>query len=193
MFRPVRTVAPASEPITRDLAKSHLAVDFDDDDDLIDTYIAAVIDHLDGHNGILGRAMINQTWEQKYGGFSQCMRLPFPDVSSVTVSYLDAEGEEQAVSSSLYELLEDETSAYIRFKNSFSAPVLDDDTAQPVTVSMVTGYGASAAAVPAGLRAGLLLLVGYMYQNRGDATEMMAEDMPYGARIMINKFRRVGK
>lgn len=193
MFRPVRTVAPVNQPITRDLAKSHLAVGFDDDNALIDTYIAAVIDHLDGYSGILGRAMINQTWEQSYRGWTQCMRLPFPDVSSVTVSYLDQDGATQTVSSSLYEVLEDETSAYIRFKTGFTAPVFDDDTAQPITVSMVTGYGSTADSVPAGLRAGMLLLVGYMYQNRGDAVDVLEKEIPYGARVMINKHRRIGK
>jgi hypothetical protein len=64
---PVRTVAPALNPVSLDEAKDHVgAAEFDDDDRKLEGYIDAAVAYLDGYSGILGRALITQTWKVNF-------------------------------------------------------------------------------------------------------------------------------
>jgi hypothetical protein len=55
--------------VTLDELKGPLAIP-DDDDEYVDTLIAVATDYLDGYSGVIGRAMITQTWRQDFDGFS---------------------------------------------------------------------------------------------------------------------------
>ena len=57
-----RITAPAIEPITLAVAKAHLRITHTSEDTLIPLYISASVSKLDGKNGLLGRAMVNQSW-----------------------------------------------------------------------------------------------------------------------------------
>lgn len=82
---PVRTVAPADPIVTLSDLKLHLRIDYDDDDALIGSYLAAAAAWLDGYRGVLGRCVMPQTWQVVYGA-AGTYRLPFPDVQTVTAS-----------------------------------------------------------------------------------------------------------
>src|SRR6185369_8190715 len=89
--------APESAVVSLDDMKEHLRVDADntDDDDVIDAFTAATTQHLDGRDGLLGRALIDQTWELRLSWFPcyGLLRLPLPPlIEVVSVKYIDADG-----------------------------------------------------------------------------------------------------
>lgn len=82
---PVLVTAPTADVVDLYDMKLHLRVDHNDEDPLIASLIAAAVAHLDGYSGILGRAIMPQTWAQEW----ECAgpyRLALPDVSSIVVT-----------------------------------------------------------------------------------------------------------
>lgn len=191
MLRPVRTVAPA-EPVVgfTELARWCRAEDVAEEADFFEVLGQAAVDRLDGWSGLLGRCIVNQTWRLDLGGWPAggCIRLPFPDVSAVSVAYSDEVDSEQTVSSSLYELLEDGHGALLRFREAFTAPSLYDDRSDPVRVTLTAGYGA-ASAVPETLKMAIRQLVAHWYDNREAAGRAMSE-IPEGVRALIEPYKR---
>jgi uncharacterized phiE125 gp8 family phage protein len=192
MHRPVLVTPAAAPVVTWAEANTHLRLDNDTSQQTyVETLISAATAHLAGYSGVLGRCLINETWRQDFDGWSNDLRLPFPDVSTVTVKYFDADNTEQTVSSSLYEKLEDARGAFVRFKDDFTSPALNDDRSDPVQVTLVAGYGAAATAVPAAIKAAILLLVAHWYAVREAVGEPMAE-LPLAVAALIEPYRRVG-
>ena len=193
-FPPVRTAAPAADPVSLEEAKRHLGVDFPDDDALITAQIGAAVAHLDGWAGVLGRCMVSQEWRQDFACWpvDRILRLPFPDVTAVTVSYFDSSDVEQTVASSNYELLGDHLSGGVWLRDSFSMPSLYDDRRTPVRVAFTAGYGA-VAAVPSALKAAILMHVGHLYENRESVVVgVSATEVPQSYEPLIAPYRRVG-
>lgn len=174
MSQPVRTVAPAADLVTRVEAIQQTREESGERDGVLDRLIAAAAAHLDGYAGIVGRCLVNQTWQVGLSSWPPdgCIRLPFPDVSSVVVTYRDADDAEQTLSASLYEVVEDALGSRIRLKNAFASPSLYDDREFPVTVTLVAGYGAAATAVPASIRTAALMLIAHWYDNPDGGTEI---------------------
>lgn len=189
-LRPVLVTPPAAEPVTLSDTKEFARVDHSGHDTLIQGLITAAIAYLDGHGGILGRCMINQTWRQDYAAWSSILRLPFADISSVTVKYFDTLNAEQTVSSSHYELREDHLGAYVRFLEGFTSPSLYDDRSDRVRITLVAGYGAAADDVPETIRTAIKMLVSHWYDNNpaGEASQ----EIPFGVSALLAPNRRVG-
>lgn len=187
MLAPVRTAAPATTPVTLAEAKAHLRVDHSDDDTLITGLIAAATDHLDGWTGILGRAVITQTWRQDYAGFGCTLRLPLHPVASVSgVTYYDADNAQQTLATSVYELLTDAGGPYISLKADQSWPGTKSRTGA-VSVTFVAGE----ATAPPAIKAAILITVAHLYDNRGsEGPEAMS--LPPAAGALIKPYRRVG-
>jgi uncharacterized phiE125 gp8 family phage protein len=191
MLRPVRTVAPASEPVTVAEAKSWLWVDHASHDTLIAALIAGAVAHLDGWAGILGRCMINSTWRASWADWPSDgdLRLPFPDVSSVVLKYFDSANTETTVSSALYEVLEDGEGAFIRFKIGFGAPTVNLDRSDGVQATIVAGFGANAAAVPQPIKSAICMLVAQAYAQR-EAGGPESFEPPFSVMSMLAPYRR---
>lgn len=180
-------VTPADAPLlTRDEAKLQCRVELDDtfEDDLIDGLIRAATAYLDGYSGVLGRCLINQTWLVKFDTWAPCFRLPFPNVSGVVVKWVDDAGSETVVDAASYRVLEDATSAYLRFSDSYGAPSGVATTAG-WSVALTTGYGADASTVPDDIRLAAKMLVAHFYNEREGAV------LPAAVDILIAPYRRV--
>jgi uncharacterized phiE125 gp8 family phage protein len=177
MHRPVLVTAPALMPVSLLEAKEQLAVDADDHDALISGYIAAAVDHLDGWTGILGRALVEQTWRQDFDGFAGVLRLPLAPVISITsIVWRNADGELATVPSDHYTLMVDDLGPLVKFKSRFAAPSSLNETA-PVAVTFLAGYPSIAAVradndvpevpaqstVPAAIKAAILIHVRLMF------------------------------
>lgn len=191
MLRPVQIAAPAEAPVSLAEAKAHLNVDHDGDDTLITSLVGAGVAHLDGHAGVLGRCLVNQQWRQDYRDWHWFHRLPFPDVSAVTVKYQDADNQEQTVSSALYEVIEDARGALVSFRDVFTKPGLYDDMIAPVSITLTAGFG-DADDVPAALKQAILLLAGHWYENR-EAVNIgnITTELPMAVNALIAPYRRV--
>lgn len=188
MFKPSLVIPPESAPVELTEAKAHCRVDFDDDDTLITSLVQAATDHLDGYAGILGRCLVNQTWSIQVANWSDCIRLPFPDCSSVVVIHHDANGDEQTISSGLYSTLEDAVSAYVSFTSAFTSPSLEN-VDNPITITFVSGYG-EVDAVPQAIKQAILLLVSHWYENRESVGANMSE-VPMAVDMIIAPYRRM--
>jgi len=191
MLAPVRTADPAETPVTLDEAKLHLRVDHNDDDTLISSLIGAATAYLDGWSGILGRALVTQTWRQDFCRFSDCMRLPLAPVTSIDkVEYFDGANARQTLDAGVYTLLADARSPFVTLAPGQYWPgIYSRDDA--VSVTFVAGCAAEA--VPAPIRTAILLHVAHLYINReavivGDAPTVL----PMSAEALIAPYRRVG-
>ena len=194
MFAPVLTTPPAITPVSLEEAKSHLRVDHSTDDTLITSMIEAATAHFDGFAGLLGRCLIEQVWTVNFADWpaSGCLRLPFPNVSAVTVKYRDVNNAEQTVSSGSLAVLNDERGGLIRFSDDYGYPAIYDDRADPLQVVLTAGYGDAASDVPAPIRAAILLLTGHLYQNRESVVGLSMKELPMGVHALVAPYRRVG-
>lgn len=192
MLVPVRTVAPAADVVSLAEAKAHLRVEHTAEDSLITALIAAATQHLDGWSGVLGRCLVTQTWRQSFDGFpvAGVLRLPFPDVQSVVVTYTDAAGDPQTVDSANYHLVNAVCGAFVALASGAAWP---SSATQPdaVGVTFVAGYG-NAAAVPAPIKAAVLLHVGNLYENRSAVDDGALAPLPLAYDALIAPYRRMG-
>lgn len=152
--------APVTDPVTLTEAKAHLRVDHTDEDTLIGALVDAATAMIDGPDGI-GFAMVAQTWKLSLDAFPREIVLPLrPAVSVSAIRYLDVNGDQQTLASSVY-----------RFSVSGGTGRITEDIGQAwpataclpnaVEVEFVAGEG-----VPPALKAALLLIIGDLYANR---------------------------
>lgn len=190
MYRPELVTAAAETPVSVIEAKAHLRVDHDDEDALVTTLIEAATAHLDGYAGILGRCLVTQTWRQDFDGFSRCMRLPLLAATIASVKYRVSAGTLATVASADYSLKADALGSYVRFNDDYSYPG-DLAQSQAVLIEFTAGYG-DADAVPAAIKAAILLLVGHWYANREAVTSDSAVTLPMAVDALLTPYRRVG-
>lgn len=190
---PVRTIAPVMLPVSLEEAKAHVgAGEFSDDNIKIEGYLNAAIEYLDGR-GVLGQALISQTWRNDFGGFDCRLRLSPGPVSSVTtVTYYDGSNVQQTLSTSVYRLLTDELGPYIVTKPGqvWPSAYCREDA---VSVTFVAGFGTLPSSVPAPVRAAILLLTAHLYENREPVNiGNITTDLPFSLAALISNYRRVG-
>ncbi|RHZ98858.1 phage gp6-like head-tail connector protein [Cereibacter sphaeroides] len=90
----LKQITPPTElPVPLAEAKARLRIDHNEDDAILETYIRAATERLDGPNGYLGRAITPQVWEITLDRFTGPIRLPLPPCREVTsVAYVAADG-----------------------------------------------------------------------------------------------------
>lgn len=156
-----RVAAPAATPVSLDEARAHCRADAADDT-LLQVYLDAAVAHVDGAEGVLGRCLVTQTWDYALECFPDEIVVPLPTLASVTsVKYYDVDGVEQTISSSNYIV----SGQRIVPVEDYDWPDVQAERPNPITVRFVAGYGL-AVAVPAAIKAAILLLVGDMYAYR---------------------------
>jgi uncharacterized phiE125 gp8 family phage protein len=189
MLAPVRVSQPTTTPVSLIEAKAHLRVDHNDDDTLIGSLIAAAVDHLDGWSGILGRALVTQTWRQDFADFG-CLRLALGPVASIEkIEYFDGDNANQTLADTVYTHFTDARGSYVDLKPDQSWP---GTYSRPDAVSVTYVAGVPVNDVPAALKAAILLMVGNWYANREATTETTMTELPLGAYALIAPYRRVG-
>lgn len=186
MLSPIRTVAPSQTPVSLTEAKAHCRVDGTDSDAVLTAMLNAAVDHLDGYTGILGRALVTQTWRQDYASFGN-PRLPVGPVASITgISYFDADNLSQALSSDIYTLRKDALGAYVDLKPDQAWPGV---YARPDAISVTYVSGAAAADVPAAIKAAILLLVSHWFEHREAVSEGAMAELPMAVNALLAPYR----
>jgi uncharacterized phiE125 gp8 family phage protein len=171
---PQLIAAPSVLPVSLADVKSHLRIDHGLDDSLLNVYLAAAINYVDGFSGILGRALCTQTWQERYSKWGD-LRLELLPVSSIAqIAYMPESGAEVTVSAANYTLDSDEFGSFVRFAENYTFPALSPDP-EPIRVQYVAGYGA-AASVPPPIKAAIMILAGHFYHQTGAPTQSVLSD-----------------
>lgn len=160
-MRVIVVTPPAVPVVSLDQAKDHLRVRHDDEDALITAYIAAATAHIDGPGGWLGRALGDHVLEARFDTFECIGALPYPPVIEVeSVKYIDGDGVETTVAPSVYEVRG--TVIGTTWGQSWPSP-----RSEPEAVRI--RYRAGYQILPSPILAAILLMVGDLYRNRGEA------------------------
>lgn len=183
-YPPTVTSPPASEPVSLVQAKAQCAVDHSDDDGLLTRLIETARSLVEARTGL---SLITQTVAAKCDSFSDLSRLPFGPVTSVSsVAYVDADGADQTLSASIYEVRVDGLDAGIVLKYGQAWPTVRPGSR--ITVTAVLGY----TAVPPAISHAILMALGHWYANREAAVvDVRAADVvvPFGFDDLLVNFR----
>lgn len=168
----VTTAAPAEEPVSVEEVRAQVQIEAGDSD--FDTELNIYIKAARGHvEESTGTRLVTQTVEMKADRFCALARLPMAPLQTVTsIKYLDTNGDEQTLASTVYEAVAADMRPFIRLKPNQAWPatlaVLD-----AVRVVAVVGYGA-AAVLPAKVKLAMLLMIGDWFARREDISNRAA-------------------
>lgn len=173
------------EPVTLDEIKSHLRIDFKDDDAYLSSCVRAARTWVEGQTkrGIMDQTWdytIDYAWPWKYGGTR--IDLPLNPVASITsISYVDSDGATQTLASNQY-------TAQTRTHDSYIVPAYGVTwpdvrwVPDAVTVRFVAG---SSSDIPDDLQRAVMILAGHYYEVRETAV-----DAPMAVEALISPFRK---
>lgn len=184
MYKVITPVAV--EPITTAEAKLHLRVDVSDDDTLIAALITAAREFAEHYTG---RAFAPQTLEVALDCFpvyeDDYIDLDLPPVATITsVKYTDEAGTEQTIAGSSYalSLYGDSRRLAPTYNVYWPATQAVPDA---VRIRYVTGY----TTLPKAAKAALLLLIGHLYENRQAVSTLSLDEIPMGARSLLDTIK----
>lgn len=183
-----QTTAPATEPVTLGEAKAHLRVDGDDDNAYISGLISAARQMAEAYTQ---RQLITATYTMKLHDFPVgenpiCLpRTPLGSVTSIT--YIDADDVTTTLSTDVYEVLDNDTTAYIALEPGQIWPSARFEQYEAVTITFTAGYGAATSDVPATVRSAMYLIIWQLYDNRSAVVVgTIASEIPLGARTLLD-------
>lgn len=166
--------APETTPISVAEAKANMQITHDEHDGTIGDMIAGAVGHLDGYSGVLGRALVEQTWVLHLDHFpttpNQRIRLPLPPLIGVEeIAYIDPDGVDQVLDAGLYKVLAGERSQ-VEPAYGETWPATRRES-RAVSIKFTCGWAVPAVAATwptkfAPIRRALLLIVGDLYENR---------------------------
>ncbi|MDO5658295.1 MAG: hypothetical protein Q4G36_08235 [Paracoccus sp. (in: a-proteobacteria)] len=169
-MRLTRVTPPAELPVGIDLAMRHCRVDDAGEVALVQAALEGAVSWLDGRGGVLGRCLINQVWQADCARCDGHILLPFSDARDITVT--------------------GDNDAPVGFRaQDVRGRVWVTPTGgwhRGIRVRFTSGYGTRAEDVPPALRSAILLLTGFLYDNRGSAP---AGDLPREVESLITPFR----
>jgi uncharacterized phiE125 gp8 family phage protein len=187
--------APAIAPVlSLEEARLHLRVDAaggsHPDDTLIQAYVQAATDELDGGDGWLGRALCTQQWLLTLDSFpAGAIKLPLPPLQTVdSIGYVSLDGAAQTLSPSAYRVLDWSDPARVEPVYGTSWPATRGQ-ADAVSITFTCGFG-DPADVPELIRNYIRLRVGQSYENRElVAMGVTIAEIPF-LRDSLENFRR---
>ena len=180
---------PSVEPISVADAKRHLRVEHNDDDLLIKRLIETAVAMVDV-TGVLGKAMITQTWREWYSPNPSQIVLSLGPVQSVSaIKYYDADNVLQTDTLSNYFVLGTSGRTPIKPKSGFTWPTtfVRDDA---IAIEYVIGYGDTFRDVPSTVRHALFMLVAHHYENReNELIGTISKTLPFGFEALLGSER----
>jgi len=169
--------APSTEPVLKADVKGQLRiVDFTDDDDMIDVLILASREAVEKY---LGRALITQTLQIFFDCFPGTIEIPYSPLQSVThVKYYDADGDQQTLSSSVYQA--DLVSVPGRIETAYGEtwPSTRSGKLNTVEVQYAAGYGDAAADVPQPIKQTIISMAVDLYEHPESNIELRITNNP---------------
>jgi uncharacterized phiE125 gp8 family phage protein len=185
-FSLVRVTAPAALPISVAEAKAQMRVEGSDDDTIIERLVNAAVAFVDVQ-GVLGHAMITQTWGEWLAPNPSTVMLSLGPVQSVSaIKYYDIDGVLQTATLADFNVFGTPNRITITPKTGKAWPVTQtrDDA---IKIEYVIGYGASSTSVPQTVRHALLMLVAHWYENReNELIGTISKTLPFGFEDLLN-------
>ena len=186
---------PVLEPVSLTEAKLHLRLAVDDSDaancDVEDSKISVMItaarEFVENHTRL---ALITQTRDVAFDYFPSgiFIPLPFAPLQSVTsISYTGTDGSSLTFTDFEVDLFVNAA----KLKYGFSWP--ETQYRSRVIIRIVSGYGTTAASVPASIKQAMLLLIGHYYANSEAVivdNRVAVDILPMGVESLLAGFRR---
>lgn len=181
----LRLITPPSEtPLTLAEAKSQVRETTANRDTELTAMLGAAVSHLDGREGLLGRALVTQTWEMLLDAFPDCdgIEIPLPPLQSVTsVTYVDADGATPTLATSVYGVDTASQPGVVYLKYNQEWPTTREER-NAVTIRFVAGYG-TADDVPESLKSAMKLHLADLDANRERGGDQLFENPAYDALV----------
>jgi uncharacterized phiE125 gp8 family phage protein len=189
-----RIVAPEVEPLTLAEVKEHLRVDHTASDSIIQAYIAAATSYVDGEFGVLGRALVTQTWELVLDHFPvHEIKIPLPPLQSVeSIKYDDPDGFEQTLATDQYYVDDASEPAWVvPITGGWPTAVLE--AINSVRIRYVAGYEPTtdsppdlAGNVPRAIKQAMLLHIGSFHEHREqNIVGLTTMELPFAAQNLL--------
>jgi uncharacterized phiE125 gp8 family phage protein len=163
---------PLINPLDLAIVKKHLRIFHDDEDEIITGLIEAVTSHIDGRHGVLGRALITQTWDlilSRFPAGRDRIHIPFPPLQEVvSIFYKDTSGDVFTIPSVNYGISIGDDEALVCSANGVGWPLGVSSDPDPVTVRFKCGYGDAVTDIPPAIRQAMLLMIARLYACRED-------------------------
>jgi len=183
--------AAAVEPVLIDEVKDYLRVDGDTEDALISALIITAREHLEGRDGMLGRALVRQTWDWTFDYFPPGkLKVPLPPLISVTSITYQSNGSptEETYSSASYTVKASENGGQIYPNYGTSWPTTLG-VPNAITVRFIAGYGGSWNDVPAPIRLAMQYLIRHWYDNREAFSMADFREVPATVEALVGNYR----
>lgn len=166
--------APLEEPVTVDEVKDHSRIVGTDDDTYIGNLITSARLHAEGY---LKRALVSQIWSMKTDEGLMDVEIPKPPLVTVdSINYIDADGNNQLLNSSVYTVDSDSTPGRVVLAYDQSWPDTRD-VIQNVTIEFTCGYGTEED-VPQDIKQAILWQVDHWYEHRSTVSELRLIETP---------------
>jgi len=194
-----RTVKPVLAPVTLDQVKTDLRLQYDNEDSLINSLIAAATDFMDVPNGLINKALITQTWVLSCSGFNEnrIIDIPITPVQSIqSIQYYDVDDVLQTFDMANVYVYGDENSAWVEAKKAYAIPAFFDRR-DAVIITFIAGFGDSPDAVPATINQAMRMTIGHWFDNRAAVSVgagIVVTELPLAVQslISVNKKGWVG-
>lgn len=175
------TVAPAEQPVTLDEVKAQCNITASTYDTLLSGYILAATQHVEA---MCGNKLVEQTLLLRCSSWCDFSRLLVRPVSVVSgITYLDLDGAEQTLDTSVYRLV-DGARASIVLKPQQTWPNALS-VADAIRVTALVGY-ADADAVPDNIKQAIFLLVSTWFENREDqVADALSAPLANGVKALL--------
>jgi uncharacterized phiE125 gp8 family phage protein len=188
MFRPTLVTPPTALPVSLEDVKAALRVDGTDFDAEIERLIKSAVAHYEGWSGVLGIALVEQTWRQEYGRFEGKMGLSLRPVRTVaSVKYLNEAGQSTTVATDQYQLRQDGGGrSYVQFIDGYSPPDVHPDGF--VTIEFVVGWPVAEgkATTPEDIQTAIILRV---QKHFDEAAQANSDILDRVERELVSKYR----
>jgi uncharacterized phiE125 gp8 family phage protein len=158
----IRTLAPTALPIDADAVKLGLRIDGEDEDDFLESAIAAAVDLAESR---MHRAILPQTWQMTLDAFPREILLPWPIARTAAVAYRAAAGSTWIDLDAAAVSLSPGVPSIVRpaYGTVWPIPLCDPDS---VRVTFQAASWLTAATVPPGIQHWIIAKVGELFEQR---------------------------
>jgi uncharacterized phiE125 gp8 family phage protein len=166
-------VPPVNEPLTAAEARARLNIGIDVSDAVVEAYLMAARQRIDGADGYLGRALISQTWQGMLDAFpvqnGDLIYIPLPPLQQITsIVYLDSDGAPVTMDPASYQVVKGPRPYVVpAFGTTWPAA---GQMADAVTVTFIAGYGDNGTDVPEPIRTAIALAANHARWMTRDMT-----------------------